>query len=327
MFVVEMGKAITAVIGLVLAYGALFLAKLADYGQTILIIGLYVKDFLMAIGGVIGATLSWVGSLLAANIALFGVTFPIWLVIAAIAAVIAIIVVCIKHWDEIKASAKACWDAISKWVVETKDKIVEKFSNIGQWFSDRLAAVKQGFNDWKNNVATKASEAWDKFCQPFRNAYSWFKTNVVDKVTSAFDGIVGNVKGAFNSVISGVNWAINKINKSMSFSIPSWVPLVGGKSFALNIPNVPMLAKGGIVDGATMAVIGEAGKEAVMPLENNTGWITDLAGKITNEMGGSNNNQPIEVTIELDGQKLGKCMINKINSLQRQAGRPLIEIM
>ena len=43
---------------------------------------------------------------------------------------------------------------------------------------------------------------------------------------------------------------------------------------------VPMLAKGGIVDSPTMAIIGEAGKEAVMPLENNTGWITDLANKI-----------------------------------------------
>lgn len=44
---------------------------------------------------------------------------------------------------------------------------------------------------------------------------------------------------------------------------------------------VPMLAKGGVVDGATLAVIGEAGKEAVMPLENNTGWINDLAQKIS----------------------------------------------
>ena len=47
---------------------------------------------------------------------------------------------------------------------------------------------------------------------------------------------------------------------------------------------VPMLAKGGIVDGATLAVIGEAGKEAVMPLENNTGWIKELAFKINEIM-------------------------------------------
>ena len=325
-FVIEMAKAVKAVISLVLAYGALFLAKMVDYGQTLAIIGLYVKDFIVAIAGVITAMWGYVSAAVSAALASLGITWPVWLVVAAIAAVIAIIVVCIKHWDAIKASAKACWDAISKWVVETKNKIVEKFYNIGQWFSEKLAAVKQGFNDWKNNVATKASEAWDNFTKPFKSAYSWFKTNVVDKVTSAFSCIVGNVKGAFNSVISSVNWAIGKINNAMSFSIPSWVPLVGGKSFALNIPKVPMLAKGGIVDGATMAVIGEAGKEAVMPLENNTGWITDLAGKITNEMGGGNNNQPIEVTIELDGQKLGKCMINKINSLQRQSGKPLIEM-
>ena len=47
---------------------------------------------------------------------------------------------------------------------------------------------------------------------------------------------------------------------------------------------VPMLAKGGIVDGATLAVIGEQGKEAVMPLENNTGWINELAFKLNEIM-------------------------------------------
>lgn len=236
---------------------------------------------------------------------------------------------CIKHWDEIKASAKACWEAICQWVVETWNKIVEKFSNMGKWFSDRLAAVKTAFNDWKNNVATKASEAWNNFTQPFKNTYSWFKTNVVDKVTSAFDGIVGNVKGAFNSVISGVNWAINSINSAMSFSIPDWVPLVGGKSFALSIPNVPYLAKGGIVDGATMAVIGEAGKEAVMPLENNTGWITDLAGKVAARMPQNNtisNNKPIEVVLQVGSTKLGRVVIDSINKVQNQEGRVLLNL-
>jgi hypothetical protein len=44
---------------------------------------------------------------------------------------------------------------------------------------------------------------------------------------------------------------------------------------------IPMLAKGGIINIPTLAMVGEAGKEAVMPLENNTGWINELANKIS----------------------------------------------
>lgn len=47
---------------------------------------------------------------------------------------------------------------------------------------------------------------------------------------------------------------------------------------------VPMLAKGGVVDGATLAMIGENGREAVMPLEKNTGWINELAEKLNDIM-------------------------------------------
>ncbi len=95
----------------------------------------------------------------------------------------------------------------------------------------------------------------------------------------------------------------------------------------INIPTIPKLAKGGIVDSATIAMVGEAGKEAVMPLENNTGWITDLAGKVVSRMPQDNSNSndsPIEITLQIGSTKLGKVVIDSINKVQRQAGKPLI---
>ena len=73
-FVIEMAKAVKAVISLVLAYGALFLAKMVDYGQTLAIIGLYVKDFIVAIAGVITAMWGYVSAAVSAALASLGIT-------------------------------------------------------------------------------------------------------------------------------------------------------------------------------------------------------------------------------------------------------------
>ena len=56
----------------------------------------------------------------------------------------------------------------------------------------------------------------------------------------------------------------------------------------MDLGHIPLLAQGGVVSQATMAVVGEAGKEAVMPLERNTGWIDNLAGQLVGKMSPNN---------------------------------------
>ena len=82
--------------------------------------------------------------------------------------------------------------------------------------------------------------------------------------------------GLINGFIKGINWAISIINK-----IP------GVEINKLNLLEVPKFAKGGVVDRPTIAMVGEAGKEAVMPLERNTGWIDQLASKLGDKIGGA----------------------------------------
>ena len=74
------------------------------------------------------------------------------------------------------------------------------------------------------------------------------------------DGFIAGFKEVFNAV-SGI---YNDFADFMVFDIPDWVPIVGGKTFQL--PKIPMLAKGGIVNSPTLAMIGEDGPEAVVPL-------------------------------------------------------------
>lgn len=81
---------------------------------------------------------------------------------------------------------------------------------------------------------------------------------------SALDGLVALCKAPLNAVIAIINKAISGIN-GLGLTIPEWVPILGGKSFSVNIPTLPMLARGGFTDGVSIA--GEAGTEAVISFQ------------------------------------------------------------
>ena len=144
---------------------------------------------------------------------------------------------------------------------------------------------------------------WNE-CEGFRNFFIglWDTIKKVgagaaDSIGKTFTSVMGTAKGAINGIISLINGAIGAINK-ISIDIPDWVPEFGGRTIGFNIPKIPKLAYGGIVDKPTLAMVGEAGKEAVMPLENNTGWIDQLAEKIGAKVGASNINYTINNKFE-----------------------------
>jgi hypothetical protein len=100
----------------------------------------------------------------------------------------------------------------------------------------------------------------------------------VNSVIQLFESMVNHVVNGLNSLISGFN--------SIGFDLPAFL---GGGSWHPSIPtiptvNLPRLANGGVTTGRTLAEIGEAGREAVLPLENNTGWMDDLASKLASKM-------------------------------------------
>jgi hypothetical protein len=97
-----------------------------------------------------------------------------------------------------------------------------------------------------------------------------------DLVKSYFTGVLGFYKMIFNGIADLWNNTIGKL----SFKVPSWVPGIGGKGF--EVPNIPKLADGGIVTGPTLALIGEAGPEAVVPLDRAGG----MGGVTINVNGG-----------------------------------------
>ncbi|MFF9341660.1 MULTISPECIES: phage tail protein [unclassified Streptomyces] len=136
-------------------------------------------------------------------------------------------------------------------------------------------------------IKTVISTVWNGIKRVITPVVNWIKSAVPkafsavkDKMSSiwnglksiasrAFNGIKNGVKGPINAVIGLINRMIGALNK-VKVSVPGWVPVVGGKTFGVSIPTIPMLATGGVVmprTGGVPAILAEAGEaEAVLPL-------------------------------------------------------------
>ena len=137
-----------------------------------------------------------------------------------------------------------------------------------------LTSVFQGLIDFITGVFSgNWSQAWNGVVQVFGGLW---------------DSLVGIVKAPINAVIGLINKAIGALN-SISVTIPDWVPIVGGNTFGIDIPTIPMLATGGFTDGVSIA--GEAGMEAVISFDkryhNENVAIWEKAGQMLGTLGTS----------------------------------------
>lgn len=221
----------------------------------------------------------------------------------------------IVEWvNNIIKNVKDMWSDIQSWFTNniapkfTKSYWTNKFDTIRQAASDKLNAVKSTIRDVWNSIK------------------GWFSTNIAPKFTltywtNKFNTIKDGAKAAFNGIIAVVEKAVNgiitKIN-TLSWVIPDWVPIFGGDTFGFNFStiSIPRLATGGIATRSTLANVGEAGAEMILPLENNTQWMDMLADKIAARQG----NAPTKVALVVDGKELGWATIRNINAITNQTG-------
>lgn len=124
------------------------------------------------------------------------------------------------------------------------------FAVFGQGVGDLMAAIQAAFNGLLNFINGVFSGNWKQ---------AW--SGITQIFGGAFDALVTLCKTPINAVITLINKAISGIN-SLGITIPEWVPEFGGQTFGINIPEIPMLARGGFTRGVSIA--GEAGTEAVI---------------------------------------------------------------
>ncbi|MEG0618753.1 MAG: hypothetical protein RR557_05535 [Bacilli bacterium] len=163
------------------------------------------------------------------------------------------------------------------------DKLAPVWAFLGQAVIGVLGSIFAVISDVMGSILGILGGVIDFVVGVFTGNWQRAWGGIVEIFKNLISGIVGIFKFPINIIIDGMNSFISGLNR---IKIPTWVPHVGGKG--LYIPRIPKLARGGVVDRPTLSVIGEAGKEAVMPLENNTGWINQLAGKLSESNNNSN---------------------------------------
>ena len=124
-------------------------------------------------------------------------------------------------------------------------------------------------------------------------------------------------------MISLANRVVSKINSAMRFSWKAvrvaGVTLVKAGSVSLaHLPHLSYLAQGGVLTRATPMVAGEAGAEAVVPLERNLGWLDKMAGMLAGKLNGGG--QPMVVQCVLDGRVIASTTVDYINRRARATG-------
>ncbi len=210
----------------------------------------------------IGAVFSWIYN----NIILPIVT-GIMLYIGLWAAVITWL------WQSVISPVFNAIGAVFSWIWNTI------ISPVVTWIGDAINLLGLGFSILYqsyvqpafNGVASAFQWVWNSIISPVINAIggaiSWVGNTVRDVfggiasfIGSAFQSALNVVRGPINGIISLVNSAIRGLN-GLSVTIPDWVPVVGGQTWGLSIPTIPMLAKGGNITRSGHVIVGEAGPE------------------------------------------------------------------
>lgn len=142
-------------------------------------------------------------------------------------------------WTGIKDTASSIWNSI-------KSTVLNVVNGIKTGVSNAFNAVKTAITNVMNSIKSKISGIWN---------------GIVSTIKGAINGIIGGINGMIRGIANGINAVIRALNK-LHFSIPDWVPGLGGKSFGFNIkevsaPQIPLLAKGGVIKQPTLAMMGE----------------------------------------------------------------------
>lgn len=265
---------------------------------------------------------------------------------------------------------QGAWDAIvniftpiGSWFGQRWADVTSALANIGAWFTDMFQKAWTGLTNIFSKLGSWFGERWNDVTSVLANVSSWFGnmfTSAYNAVKNAFSSIGGffsgvwstvqsifvnagqkvgsAVGGAFRSAVNGVLGTIENVVNGFIGMINGVLGVVRnlpglGWVGSVSTVSLPRLARGGIVDSPTIAMIGEAGKEAVVPLEN-TGFIQTLgrvvSSAVVNAMAGVSPQGGFsgdgDIVIQIAGHEFGRVAIQEINKEHERAGQTLLKI-
>jgi hypothetical protein len=231
-------------------------------------------------------------------------------------------------WDLIKQNVGLVAGYFQEKMPEIKEFVKNAFTDIKNLWNNNLRPAFEAIGNFienvlaptfkwvfENIVAPVADNAFKSIVSLWNNSLKPTLEGIIDFVggvfsgnfTKAFEGLkkaVGGVweglkeviKAPINACIELINNFIGKIN---GIKIPDWVPGMGGTG-VLNIPKIPRLATGGVLEQGQVGLLEGSGAEAVVPLHNNKRWISAVARDMDAALGGSNS-QVVALLISIVG--------------------------
>lgn len=265
---------------------------------------------------------------------------------------------------------QGAWDAIvnifsnlGSWFGERWADVTSALANIGAWFTDMFQKAWTGLTNIFSKLGSWFGERWADVTNALSSVSNWFGemfTNAYNAVKNAFSSIGDFFKGIWDTVKSifvnagqmvgdavggAFKGAVNAVLGTIENVVNGFIGMINGVlDVVRNLPglgwigsvstvSLPRLARGGIVDSPTIAMIGEAGKEAVVPLEN-TGFIQTLgrvvSSAVVNAMAGVGPQGGFsgdgDIVIQIAGHEFGRVAIQEINKEHERAGQTLLKI-
>lgn len=211
--------------------------------------------------------------------------------------------------DNLIAIVKELWNGILKPLLSF---LWDKFSPIIESVLTKIGSTFANIFDKIGIIIHSATGILRGLIQFITGVFSGDWSKAWEGVKTTFGSAFEGLKGLFKSPI---NWIIEKMNKFIdglnNIQVPDWVVGIGGKG--INIPHIPTLAKGGIVDKATLAMIGEGkSAEAVIPLDNT---LTHYIAEAMKQAGGSS------VVVNFYPQSMTEAELNNaFNYINRRFG-------
>lgn len=272
------GGGILAVIGLVLLFTghvgiglALFLAGAAAFATAASFQWGGIEQDIKTVIGKITLVLGGALLVLGAVLTFTGVNLPLGIALMAAGAA-GLITSAVLNWDKITGTLKPVISKIMTAVGGSLLVLGAIFAFSGINIPLGIAMLLAGGASLISVGALNWNAILDKFKEIWKGIKNWWNTDVAEFFTAEYwknvmkkigTGIVSVFYGAVNVVIRGINWLISKLN-TISFAVPEWVPLIGGKKFGFNISKVkeiaiPRLAAGAVIppNREFMAVLGD----------------------------------------------------------------------
>ena len=249
------------------------------------------------------------------------------------------------NWDAIVDWVKGAWETTKQWIATYGGLvlgIILLFTGVGAPLGmalilDSVGAIGKGEKPllW-DGILNSIKKTWSDI-KAYWNANIanvWTLKFWLDLAKIAGNGLIGGFELAINGIIGMfekmINWIVNGLNK-ISFDVPDWVPLIGGKTFGFNITEVkfgrvsiPRLAQGTVVppNKEFMAVLGDNTKEheIVSPISTmKQAFMEAMIEMGSNFVGGNT-----EVILEIDGREFGRAVVEQGNRENRRIGTRLV---